>query len=106
VDADAVRARAHEVAALADEVRALAAWVRRSADADWESVAAEAFRAELHAEIERVLAAAVAVDEGAAALVAHALAVEATASASAVVVGEAVGEAVGEVVGRLLPRFP
>ena len=61
MDADAVRARAREVAALADEVRAVAAWARRAADADWESVAAEAFRAQLHAEIERVLAAAGAV---------------------------------------------
>jgi hypothetical protein len=73
----------------------LAAWARRAADADWESVAAEAYRAQLHAEIERVLAAAVAVDEAAAALVAHALAVEATGSWPA--------QVVSEVVGRLLP---
>jgi hypothetical protein len=98
VDADVVRARAREVAALAEEVRALAAWVRRAADADWESVAAEAFREQLHAEIQRVLAAAAAVDEAAAALVAHALAVEATAASPAPVVGEIVGD----VVRRLL----
>jgi len=100
VDADVARARAREVAALADEVRSVAAWVRRAADADWESVAAEAFRAQLHAEVERVLAAAVAVDEAAAALVAHALAVEAS---PALVVGEVVGQVVGDVVRRLLP---
>jgi hypothetical protein len=100
LDADVVRARAREVAALADEVRSLAAWVRRAADADWESVAAEAFRAQLHAEIERVLAAAAAVDEAAAALVAHALAVEATAASSPALV---VSEVVGGVVRRLLP---
>jgi hypothetical protein len=99
VDADAVRARAREVAALADEVRAVAAWARRAADADWESVAAEAFRAELHAEIERVLVTAGAVDEAAAALVAHALAVEAAATSPA----QLVGDVVGEVVRRLLP---
>jgi hypothetical protein len=99
VDGDVVRARAREVAALADEVRSLAAWVRRAADADWESVAAEAFRAQLHAEIERVLAAAAAVDEAATALIVHALAVEATAASPALVVAEVAGD----VVRRLLP---
>jgi hypothetical protein len=95
VDADAVRARAREVAALADEVRGVASWARRAGDADWESVAAEAFRTRLHAEIERVLAAAVAVDEAAAALVAHALAVEAITLSP--------GEVVREVVRRSFP---
>ena len=40
----------------------------RAAGADWQSVAAEAFRAELDTEIEHVLAAARAVDEVASAL--------------------------------------
>ena len=71
--------------------------MRRAADADWESVAAEAFRAQLHGEIQRVLDAAAAVDAAAAALVAHALAVEAASSALVA------AEAVGDVVRRLLP---
>jgi len=95
VDGDAVRAQAREVAALADEVRRVVAWARRAADADWESLAAEAFRAQLHAEVDGLPAAAAAVDEAAAALVAHALAVDALASSPV--------HAVGEVVRRLLP---
>jgi len=98
VDGDAARARAREAAALADEVRAVATWTRRSADADWESVAAEAFRSELQAEVDAVLAAAGAVDAAAAALLAHALAVDAIASAAADAAG-----VVGGIVRRLLP---
>jgi uncharacterized protein YukE len=92
VDGDDVRATAREVAALADEVRAVVARARRAAGADWQSVAAEAFRAELDTEIEHVLAAARAVDEVATALLTHAAAVE-----------DAPLNAVAEVVRRLLP---
>ena len=62
MDGEGVREKAREVAAVAEAVR---------------SVAAEADRTELHGEIERVIVAARAVDEAAAALVRHALAVEA-----------------------------
>jgi hypothetical protein len=92
VDGDDVRATARDVAALADEVRAAVAGARRAAGADWQSVAAEAFRAELDTEIEQVLAAARAVDEVATALLTHAAAVE-----------DAPLNAVAEVVRRLLP---
>ena len=77
MDGEGVREKAREVAAMAEAVRAVAARARRAADVDWESVAAEAFRAELHGEIERVLAAARAVDDAATALATHAAAVEA-----------------------------
>ena len=82
MDGEVLRGTAREVAALADEVRSIAARVRRAADVDWESVAAQAFRAELEEEVERVLTAARRVDEAAAALVAHALAVEAAGPAA------------------------
>ncbi|MFI7585949.1 hypothetical protein ACIB24_02600 [Spongisporangium articulatum] len=64
----AVRAVAGEVRSAADELRAAAA-------VDWESLAAEAFRAELAAEVTRVLAVASALDEAAGAVARHARAV-------------------------------
>jgi hypothetical protein len=95
-DGGEVHARAREVAALADEVRAVVAWARRAAGVDWESAAAEAFRTRLHAETERVLAAAREVDEAASALLAHARALDALSPSRA-------GAVVAGIVRRLLP---
>jgi hypothetical protein len=95
LDGGDVHARAREVAALADEVRAVVAWARRAAGVDWESAAAEAFRARLHAETERVLAAAREVDEAASALLAHAASLDTISSSRA-------GAVVGGIIRRLL----
>jgi hypothetical protein len=96
VDGGDLRSAAREVAAIADEVRAVAARARRAADVDWESVAGEAFRAELHGEVDRVLRAARYVDDAAAALVAHAAAVDAAGPLAPLTI-------IGGVVRQVLP---
>jgi len=76
VDGTWVRQRAGEVAGLAEEVRSIADRVRRAGDAEWRSTAAAAFRAGLEAEVRRLLVVGGEVDEAAAALRAHADAIE------------------------------
>ena len=93
MDGGEVRERAREVAALADEVRAVVFRARRAAAVDWESVAAETFRERLHVETERVLAAAREVDEAASALLVHAAALDAASPVALV----------GDILRRLAP---
>jgi hypothetical protein len=77
VDGTWVGQRAAHAARFADEVRQIADRARRASDAQWESAAAAAFRRILDAEGRRLLAVAGAIDDAAAALRAHAGAVEA-----------------------------
>ena len=72
-----VRQRAAEVVRLGDEVREIAERARRGSEAQWESSAAAAFRRTLDAEVRRLLAVAACIDDAAAALRAHAGALEA-----------------------------
>jgi hypothetical protein len=77
MDGEWVRQRAADVVRLADEVREIAELARRGSEARWESTAAAGFRRSLDAEVRRLLAVAACVDDAAAALRAHAGALEA-----------------------------
>ncbi len=76
MDGMCVRQRAGEATDLAEQVRAVANQAASARDAQWRSVAAAAFREVLDSDVYRVLAVAVAFDEVANALHAHARAVE------------------------------
>jgi hypothetical protein len=82
VDGAWVRQRAVEAVRLADEVRQVADQARAASGAHWESAAAAAFRGVLDGEVRRLLAVAGAIDDAAAALRAHAGALEALGPAS------------------------
>jgi hypothetical protein len=78
MDGDQVRRLALRVGALAEEVRAAAARVAAASGVRWQSTSAAAFRERLGEQTVQVRRAAVAVDDVAAALNAHARAVEAS----------------------------
>ena len=73
---DDVLATVAQVRKLSDDVRALADRTAASGDVRWRSTAAEAFRRRLAEEVARVRSTAAALDEGAAALRRHALALD------------------------------
>ena len=94
MDGDQVRRLALRVGSLAEEVRAAAARVATASGVRWQSTSAAAFRERLAEQTVQVRRAAVAVDDVAAALNAHARAVEALTLDAAGAVGGAVARSV------------